>query len=54
MILFILYIVLLYKELEGEGITVVGFADNNNLTVYNSDITANCECVECIWVVYER
>ncbi len=54
LILFILYIALLYEELEGEGIIVVGFADNINLIVYNSDVVANCKYLEYTWIVYER
>ncbi len=53
-ILFILYIASLYEELEGEGITVVGFADDTNLIVYSSDVAANCERLERVWAVCER
>ncbi len=53
-ILFILYIASLYKEFEEEGITVIGFADDTNLIVYNNDIATNCECLEHIWAACER
>ncbi len=33
---------------------MIEFADNINLIVYNSDITTNCEHLECVWAVYER
>ncbi len=54
LILFILYIASLYKELEEKGITVIGFADDTNLIIYNSDVAANYKCLEYTWVVCER
>ncbi len=33
---------------------MVGLANDTNLIVYNSDVTMNCECLEYVWVMYER
>ncbi len=33
---------------------MVGFADDTNLIIYNSDVVTNCECLECVWVMCER